>query len=142
MPSKLATIQNRFAFSLPLISKIIHLQIFLWIIHIFFYNLQGGTILVHFFQLLVHLLADPSVIILCKSSSYPDDHQWFLQNAEACIIIFHILDDGFLMHSHSIHIPFCQKCIDQFPVSKTNQIAKFLEFSYLSASERYLPVWL
>ena len=79
----------------------------------------------HFFQLLVHLLADPSVIILCKSSSYPDDHQWFLQNAEACIIIFHILDDGFLMHSHSIHIPFCQKCIDQFPVSKTNQIAKF-----------------
>ena len=29
------------------------------------------------------------------------------------------------MRSHSIHIPFPQKCIDQFHVSKTDQIAKF-----------------
>ena len=55
-----------FPFVFLLISKIIHLQILLGIIQIFFNNFQSRAILMHFFQSLAHLLTDSPAIIFCK----------------------------------------------------------------------------
>ena len=61
---------------------------------------------------LIHLLTDSSVILFCKSNTYPDHHQRIFQDTEACIIILHVLDNGFLMCSNCIYISFSQKSID------------------------------
>ena len=98
-------IQNRFTFILLLISKIIHLQILLGIIQIFFNDFQGCAILTHFFQRLIHLLTNSSVILFCKSNTYPDHHQRIFQDTEACIIILHVLDNGFLMLATTSELP-------------------------------------
>ena len=66
-------IQNRFTFILLLISKIIHLQILLGIIQVFFNDFQGCAIKTHLFQCLAHLLTDSPVIIFCKSDTYSGD---------------------------------------------------------------------
>ena len=81
--------------------------------------------LTHFFQCLAHLFTDSSVIIFCKSDTYSSDHQRFFQDTEACIIIFHILDNRFFMCGNCIYISFSQKRIDQFSVAKADQIPQF-----------------
>ena len=75
IPSKTPNILILFSFALLLISKIIHLQILFRIIQIFSDDFQGCAILTHFFQCLIHLFTNSSVIIFCKSNSYPGKHQ-------------------------------------------------------------------
>ena len=60
-----------------------------------------------------------------KATPIPVIIRRLFQDTEACVIILHILDNRFLMCGNCIHISFSQKGIDQFPVSKTDQISQF-----------------